>query len=159
MTRNLLPLIPLALTAACNASDDTAPAPEASETAAPAEATPSATPTDDPGETTETVLPESAFPASYRALGTEPFWSVHVSEDSLRYMTPENPDGVQVPMTREQSAQDESIVSGEIEGKPIKMRARVEECSDGMSDRLYPYTVTVTFGEQELRGCARTLDG
>ena len=70
-----------------------------------------------------------------RFTGTEPFWSGKVSGESLTYKTPENADGIRFAVRR---------FSGQ------------GACSDGMSDRTYPYTVTLKIGDDTREGCAWT---
>jgi uncharacterized membrane protein len=43
------------------------------------------------------------------------------------------------------------------EGPAGSIRVSIDpgDCSDGMSDRVYPYAVEVVLGEEVLKGCAR----
>ena len=102
--------------------------------------------------------PESLFPASFRALGTEPFWAVHVSEGRLRYMTPEDQQGQTIDYTREQTARDEFAITAMLGEQEFLLKGRIEECSDGMSDLVYPFEVTLKVGEDSFDGCARPTD-
>lgn len=99
-----------------------------------------------------------AFPASFRALGTEPFWAVHVGPDRLRYMTPEDQQGQSVPYTREQTAIDTVVLTARVGGKELVLKGRMAECSDGMSDVVYPFAVTLSLDGQQEQGCARPVD-
>lgn len=105
-----------------------------------------------------TAMAELVFPASFRAVGTEPFWAVHVGDDRLRYLTPEDQQGESVPFVREQTPKGEMAVTAEVDGKALMLTGRIEECSDGMSDRVYPYTVTLRLGEDTEQGCAWSSD-
>lgn len=147
----------VAILAACQAQD----APErkaATEVSQPA----ASEPADDP---TATAAPDGAsevpgaFPASFRALGTEPFWAIHVSDGTLRYMTPENQEGTVVPFTRIPAGDGEVSLDAVLNGRKLHLAGRIAECSDGMSDRVYPFTVTVTLGDGTLEGCARPIEG
>lgn len=104
------------------------------------------------------VDPEPAFPTNFRAIGTEPFWAVHVNDDRLRYMTPENQQGEQADLVREQAPLEETAITAELGERDLILTGRIEECSDGMSDRVYPYTVTLRLGDQTMQGCARTTE-
>lgn len=87
--------------------------------------------------------------------GTEPFWGGEASGDSLTYTTPENIDGTTIPVTR--FAGNSGIgISGELDGASFDMTVTEGECSDGMSDRTYPFTVTLLIGEEKRFGCAHT---
>lgn len=89
------------------------------------------------------------------ALGTEPFWSGVVEGERLTWSTPDNIEGTAIDITRF-SGNGGLGVSGELEGAALQMAITPGECSDGMSDRTYPYTVTVTIGEAQLNGCGYT---
>lgn len=94
------------------------------------------------------------LPAKFRATGTEPFWGAKVDGTSLSYSTPEYPEGMAVPVTRK--VQDGAVTfSGTIDGKPLQLAVSAGPCSDGMSDTVYPWSVTRTIGPDIQRGCAR----
>ncbi len=89
------------------------------------------------------------------ALGNEPFWSAEVEGETLSYSTPENIDGEVITVTR--FAGNGGLgISGNLQGAPLNMAVTPGECSDTMSDRTYPFTVTLTIGEAQLNGCAYT---
>ncbi len=87
--------------------------------------------------------------------GTEPFWGGEVQGTQLTYSTPENPDGTQIAVERF-VGQGGISFSGTLFEEGFDMTVTPGECSDGMSDRTYPYTVTVIVGETQLNGCAHT---
>ncbi|MBA4087270.1 MAG: hypothetical protein C0491_05645 [Novosphingobium sp.] len=93
-------------------------------------------------------------PPSFRALGTEPFWSARVDADKLSWSTPEQPEGLTVPVKRQDVA-GKVILSGEVGGKALVLEVSVGSCSDGMSDTVYPLTVVRRIGNDTQRGCAR----
>ncbi len=105
---------------------------------------------------------EPVIPAEFKALGTEPFWALTATGSgtprTLRYSTPDNIDGT--PVTIEDEAADGSSrrIGGTLDGKAFALLLTVEQCSDGMSDRIYPFAAQVVLGEQTLRGCARPTD-
>ncbi|MBO6642587.1 hypothetical protein [Altererythrobacter sp.] len=89
------------------------------------------------------------------ALGNEPFWSAKIEAEKLTYTTPENMAGDVVAVKR--FAGNGGLgISGELAGAPLHMAVTPGECSDTMSDRSYPFTVTLTLGETQLNGCAYT---
>ena len=90
-----------------------------------------------------------------RFTGTEPFWGGEAQGGSLTYTTPENPDGMIVAVSR--FAGNSGVgLSGELAGQPFDMTVTVGTCSDGMSDRKYPFTVTLRIGQETRFGCAWT---
>ncbi len=92
--------------------------------------------------------------------GTEPFWGGEIAGGQLTWSTPENTadngSGQYAPVTRFAGRGGVSF-SGELDGQAIDLMVTPvpasSPCSDGMSDRSYPFAVTVTLGEQQLQGC------
>ncbi len=88
-------------------------------------------------------------------LGTEPFWNIEISGSSADYSSPEMPDGT--PFEVERFAGNNGLgYSGELSGRAMQIAITPGECSDGMSDRSYPFTATVTWGDDTLYGCGFT---
>ena len=90
-----------------------------------------------------------------RFTGTEPFWGGQVTAGTLTYSTPENIDGTEIPVERFAGRNGLSF-SGTLEGAAFVMAVTPGECSDGMSDRTYPFTVTLEVGTEQRQGCAWT---
>jgi len=90
-------------------------------------------------------------------VGTEPFWSITVEGDRLTYSTPDNIDGSVTSVTR--FAGNGGLgLSGTLDGKALQVAVTPGECSDGMSDRIFPFTATITFGDAMLAGCGYTSE-
>jgi len=87
--------------------------------------------------------------------GTEPFWSGEASGSRLTWRTAEAPAGVAIPVTRFAGRNGVGF-SGMLGAKPFELAASAAPCSDGMSDRSYPFAVTVQLGGETLRGCGWT---
>lgn len=141
------------------------PAPDASDSPAPAQsvaaaagaipqygasAPPSATA---PTAATKPPAAISAIPTRIRALGTEPFWNARISGGMLTYATPEDQSGQRASLTRQDQANGTEF-SGKLGGAPIHIAVTKQTCSDGMSDRSYPFTVVLTLGSDRRQGCA-----
>jgi uncharacterized membrane protein len=45
---------------------------------------------------------------------------------------------------------------GELGGQDLEMMVTELGCSDGMSDRTYPFTVTLKIGDETRNGCGWT---
>ncbi|MDJ0979783.1 MAG: hypothetical protein QNI87_14760 [Erythrobacter sp.] len=113
---------------------------------------------DDDGAIYDGVAPG----AEIRVTGTEPFFAFAIepgegSDFAVRYTNPETPDGIEFIAGRFAGNNGISF-SGELEGKAVQIAITPGECSDGMSDRVYPFTATVAFGEETLLGCAYTSE-
>jgi len=87
--------------------------------------------------------------------GTEPFWSGGLQGETLTFSTPSMPTGVKVPVTRF-AGRNGLAVSGKLGDKQLDITLTPGTCSDGMSDRHYPYSVTLKLGEDLRLGCAWT---
>ena len=89
-----------------------------------------------------------------RALGTEPFWALDVDASGLRFITPDDTTGILFPRVAPMVSADTVMWSGQTERSAIEVRVWPEKCSDGMSDREYPYGSRVIIAGTTYRGCA-----
>ena len=88
-------------------------------------------------------------PAPYRAVGTEPFWNLLIDERNLTFIEPEGQPILQPTPP---------VINGF--AGPIYQTQRIgvnivknQQCSDGMSDRVYPDKVQVTVDGRQFNGC------
>jgi uncharacterized membrane protein len=138
------------LLAACDRGDADTPAAE--ESPAPATA-PADVPAEVPGDTADTSpFAGIAEDEVLRFTGTEPFWGGQVSGGTLTYSTPENQDGTAIPVERF-AGRGGIGLSGTLGGAAFDMTVTGLACSDGMSDRTYPFTVTLEIGDDKRNGC------
>lgn len=99
-------------------------------------------------------------PGAYRAVGTEPFWSLTIGRDRIVYDDIEDRETV-VRKPRAQTANGNLVYRT----RAMTVVIRNQECSDGMSDRRFADTVRLKIGRRMLTGCgraypdARSLDG
>ena len=88
-------------------------------------------------------------------LGTEPFWDIEIAGTSATYTTPENMEGSQFTVSR--FAGNNGLgFTGQLEGEAMTIAVTPGACSDGMSDREYPFTATIDWGDKQLKGCGYT---
>lgn len=102
------------------------------------------------GLMTLTALPAAAQSdrEPYKAVGTEPFWSVTIGSSTMRYESP-NARPVTVAKPRPIIGfNGERYVTRGLTVDIVHM-----ECNDGMSERTFHDTVTVTLGRRTLKGC------
>lgn len=132
----------LALLAAC--TSPASPAGEAGDSASV------------PGETDD-AQPFSAIAEDevIHFVGTEPFWGGEVAGGSLTWSTPENIDGEVIAVDRFAGRGGLSF-TGTLQGAQFDLAITPASCSDGMSDRAYPFALTVQLGGQQLSGCGWT---
>lgn len=84
---------------------------------------------------------------SYRAVGTEPFWSITIANGRMTYASPDGAFSVTAPRGQE-------LGDGRIwETRRITLQASNRECNDGMSDNRYAQTVRAVVDGRPLQGC------
>lgn len=91
-----------------------------------------------------------------RALGTEPFWGLDITPQTLSWSGVDQP--VQAAANPGPAVQGTtaSYRTETSTGTLLVLTLIATECSDGMSDRTYPLTARVELGEQSFNGCAAT---
>ena len=95
--------------------------------------------------------------ASVKAVGTEPFWGARTEGRCVTYSTPEDQAGKRI-WTRYTPGPDGGSWVGAYRGQPFELKMRkVESCSDGMSDTVYPAEALLKVSGEVLRGCAEPL--
>lgn len=88
-------------------------------------------------------------PAAYMALGTEPGWTLEITPSRLNYDGDYGDTKIMVPNPgAKPSFNGERYVTGR-----LTVDITHAECSDGMSDRRYRDTVTVTADGKTVKGC------
>jgi uncharacterized membrane protein len=86
--------------------------------------------------------------APYHALGTEPFWNLLIDEHDLTFTQPDA-----APIQQRTPPVIHGF-AGEIYQTPrINVNIVHAQCSDGMSDRVYPDKVQVTVDGKRFDGC------
>lgn len=90
--------------------------------------------------------------ASYRALGTEPFWNVTLVGSRMVYQDAEQ-RVIDVPAPEPRP----SFNGRRYVTQRLTMDITRGRCSDGMSDRVYADTVLVLADGRELRGCGGAI--
>ncbi len=86
--------------------------------------------------------------APYHGVGTEPFWNLIIDDQNVTFIRPEQQPIVQ--------PKPKPIVAfaGEIYQTPrIDVNIVHAQCSDGMSDRVYPDKLQVTVDGTRYNGC------
>lgn len=84
----------------------------------------------------------------YRAVGTEPFWSLSISDGRITYTPMEG-----APVSERRPAPRTTRDGRNYAGRRIFVRIAYTDCSDGMSGLRYPHAVTVRVNGRTLRGC------
>jgi len=105
---------------------------------------------------TDIILGGVELSQPLRALGTEPFWGVEITPDELVYSGVDRPE---IQMANPgPSFQDGNIViaAKDSGGEAFTITLREAQCSDGMSERVYPLEAEVLYKGETLKGCANS---
>ena len=87
-------------------------------------------------------------PPPYHAVGTEPFWNLLIDEHDLTFTL------AGMPVVTQPTPKVIIGFAGEIYQTPrINVNIVHGQCSDGMSDRVYPDKVQVTVDAHHFEGC------
>jgi len=101
---------------------------------------------------------QTAKSEEFIARGTEPFWSVIVSKTGIVYSSPDvkkQTFSYVAPLKAEARPADLlRIYRLQGKGNNILIIKKVDACSDGMSDKEYPYSAIFLLGNKVLEGCA-----
>ena len=133
----LVPCLAALAVAACSPPAETPDAPEPEPAAAP-------------------VLAGIDLTQPLHVGGNEPFWAIEMTGSEMVY------SGVDRPEQR--APQGQPTMQGTMAvwetttgaGERLKVTLTATDCSDGMSDRIWPLTALVEIGDERLMGCAAT---
>jgi len=98
--------------------------------------------------------------AQITLIGTEPGWGMDISQSDngdhiARFSSTDDIEGSTFAVTR--FAGNNGLgFTGTLGDKSVQVAITPGDCSDGMSDRLYPFVATAALGETALLGCAYT---
>ena len=105
----------------------------------------------------QAVLGDVDLNQPLRALGTEPFWAVEITPQDLAYTAV---DAAEVRASNPgPTVQGTTAVyaAAAPDGTALVVTLIATECSDGMSELVYPLTARVELGAQTLNGCAASV--
>ncbi|MEO7654181.1 MAG: hypothetical protein ABIS23_00670 [Sphingomicrobium sp.] len=85
----------------------------------------------------------------YRALGTEPFWNLLIDPVNITFIQPDA-----APVIQRTPTPINGFAGPIYQTQRIGVNiVRNQQCSDGMSDRVYPDRVQVTVDGRRFEGC------
>ena len=97
--------------------------------------------------------------------GTEPFWSLKLTDKTIQFKLSGDESETKTiakPTARSASGRSSewlALFQGQTKekaGRFLNVLVKQAECSDGMSDELYPYSVEVLSGTSLYTGCCRS---
>ena len=89
-----------------------------------------------------------------RALGAEPFWGVDIAPTGIKYSGVDRPEQTAPNPGPTVTGTTAIYETQTAQGAKLEITLIATECSDGMSDRIYPLTARVVIGSETLQGCA-----
>ena len=120
----------------------------------------SATTKEDTKDTAKPVIQIPETPAMpdtiFTCFGTEPFWLVYVINNSKIIFHPANGPDVEVPYVAA-SVVDNNInrYNASSSATTLELIITKKDCSDGMSEEIHPYEVTLRVNKTKYAGCGR----
>ena len=87
-----------------------------------------------------------------RALGAEPGWTLEITPDRLNYAG----DYGETKITVANPGARPSFNGERYFAERLTVDVTHSECSDGMSDRAFPFVATIALGGETLQGCGYT---
>ena len=95
----------------------------------------------------------------FECRGTEPFWAISMEPDAIIYSEPGTEKlyfPYQDPIEQEKGTLVfKTYIQEGNKSTRLQIILTKEECSDGMSDTVYPYTAEVELDGKPLKGCAK----
>lgn len=99
----------------------------------------------------------------FKASGTEPFWSILISEDKIVYKTPE--DSIILPYVKPILAMDNNVKLYRVKTETAQFNIQIsqQECENEMSGEISPYKVAVEFRKnttsemENIKGCGQYI--
>ncbi|MGQ3016580.1 COG3650 family protein [Phenylobacterium sp.] len=128
-------------------------APDGGEAEAPADAPPAeALPT--PAPAPAPPVAAGPYDGELRAVGTEPFWGLRISDTEITLERPDFPTS-QGPNPGFVLEEGRAVWrTRTADGGDLMVTIWEAACSDGMSDLTYAYQARVQSGDETLSGCA-----
>ena len=100
-----------------------------------------------------TALAVETADATYRARGTEPFWSIEAIGNTLRWTTIDAPEPIVWSDARRTDREDGFDIAATRDGAMLALSTMDALCRDRMTGMPYPHTVTVRIAATDYRGC------
>ncbi|CAM4387273.1 META domain-containing protein [Flavobacterium terrigena] len=109
------------------------------------------------------ITNDSGIIPYFKASGTEPFWSILISDDKIVYKTPE--DSIFMPHSKPILAMDSNVKMYKIKTESAQFNIQIsqKECVNQMSGEVSPYTVSVEFKKnaaskfEKIDGCGHYI--
>lgn len=104
------------------------------------------------------TAPPGPFDGEIRAVGTEPFWGLRISETEITLERMDKPSSKGPNPGPTLEGERAIWRTPTADGDDLVVTLWEEACSDGMSDLTYVYQARVQVGDEALSGCAGKAD-
>lgn len=88
----------------------------------------------------------------FKAVGTEPFWGIEISEKGVKFTELGNEEGIFFPNEKLEIFEEDRKTTYSTKTHMLILEAKTGECSDGMSDLTYSHKVVATLIDEETGG-------
>jgi uncharacterized membrane protein len=98
----------------------------------------------------------TCIPYDFWCMGNEPFWQIQISEkeNCIDFYNPMEQQRIHFNYKKSENINN-TVRYTSVEGKnTIEIQIKKEQCSDGMSEKKYNYSVKVKLNENNYSGCA-----
>ena len=119
---------------------------------------PAPPPADAPAPPADAPVPLPAdFAGDLKLVGTEPFWGASIAKGTVTLTRPDHPDVV-APAATPRMEGDRAVWSQHAGEDAFVVTLWKQDCSDGMSDRVYRFFAEIWIDGETLKGCADHTD-
>ncbi len=133
-------------------------APDGGEAQPPADAAAPLPTSPAPEATAPAPAAQGPYDGEMRAVGTEPFWGVRITETEITLERPDAPPSKGPNSGRSLEEGQAVWRTRTADGGDLMVTIWEEASSDGMSDLTYAYQARVQSGDESLSGCAGKAD-
>jgi uncharacterized membrane protein len=89
------------------------------------------------------------------ARGSEPFWSIEVTETTLIWRQPEEPKEITLAASQTQDAEGAVSYTAAGDGHQMDLLIEAQACRDAMSGEYFAYAARASLDGKKFTGCAR----
>lgn len=89
------------------------------------------------------------------ARGSEPFWSVEVTDAALTWRQPEEPKEISLPAPQTQDSEGAVSYTAAGQDHQIELLIEAQDCRDAMSGEYFAYAARAKLDGKQFTGCAR----
>jgi uncharacterized membrane protein len=89
------------------------------------------------------------------ARGSEPFWSIEVTETTLVWRQPEEPKEITLAAPQTQDSEGAVNYTAAGDGHKMELMIEAQPCRDAMSGEYFAYAARASLDGKQFTGCAR----